>query len=668
MTRRIIHAALAGLFALSPLALPTAMPIAQAQHEDHDHHGDAKPKPEPAPTIYLDKAPRIVEFQLRQLSNQQLVALERKTDHLKYVPIYAALLTRPGLEGKYRREAVQALIALNKSDGCRELLAAITKIDGDTDEDSLAPRRALINELGVMLLREKKELLTRRRDDLETLAGDGNDARARETGYAALLIADGELEPALQLTMLKENGQRYLLGAAALIKDKALLSALYPVAEAAIAQSSDEETRIAAIHALSHVPGKEGDAFAALATLLTQGDPAAGAAAAAIKRIPAEKWPKQNLLPLAQAIVKLLEQTPTDDRTSDAAIDAVQLGHEVASRLEQDQAAAIRKSLSALGVQVIVLKAPVEQMIFDQKWFAVEAGKPVQIIFQNTDVMPHNFVLVTPGSLEEIGTAAESMAPSADPTLKQFVPDSPKVLAAMQLVQLGETGRLSFTAPTEPGEYPYVCTYPGHWRRMYGVMVVVSDLEAFNKSPKEPKDPLGNTRSLVKMWTIDDLKPRLAALDKASAQRGKLLFAEAGCHLCHKVNGQGGAVGPELGEVFKKFKGNREDVLREILEPSKVIDEKYRPQIIETSDGDRVFGLVTEETDEAVMVVSNPQNPVPRRVLKSDIEDRTKSQTSLMPTGLMNIFKESEILDVLKYLESPAPGPAPGPKPTDHNH
>jgi len=183
--------------------------------------------------------------------------------------------------------------------------------------------------------------------------------------------------------------------------------------------------------------------------------------------------------------------------------------------------------------------------------------------------------------------------------------------------------------------------------------VVVQDLDAFNASPVEPKDPLGNTRSLVKQWTPNDFKDKLLAMDKsASAERGAIYFSEAGCVLCHKVQGKGGMVGPELTEVFKKWKGNRADVLREILEPSKVIDEKYRPQIIETSEGDRLFGLVTGETDDAVMIVTNPQNPVPQKVLKSNIEDRTKGQTSMMPLGLMNIFKESEVLDVLRYLET----------------
>jgi len=612
---------------------------------------DAPPKDDAAPQIFLDKAPRIVEFQLKQLTNGQLTKLERKTDHIKYIPIYSALLTRPGLEAKYRREAVEALAKLNKADVAAQLVAAIKRVDEETDEETQARRTATLRELAAMLLREKKESLTAAREDLAAVAGDSNNAAAKQIGYAGLILADGGLDKAMELTASKEHGQRYLFGAAALIKDKPLLDAIYPAAITAIKETSDDEIRAAAAEAISHVPGKELGAFAALLPLLTD-SPNKPAAISALRRIAPDKWPPAGHLQVVQGLLKYLEETPAEERTSPVAITAVELGHDAAAKLPADQAAPIRAALGRLGVRIIKLSAPREQMLFDQRWVAVEAGKPVQVVFENTDVMPHNFVLIKPGSLEEIGMAAESMQPSTDPAAHQFVPVSTKVLASMQLVQMEQTGRLSFTAPTEPGEYPYVCTYPGHWRRMYGVMVVVKDLDAFMKSPKEPADPLGSTRSLVKAWTMDDFKGKLTSMEKADAARGKAIFAEAGCVLCHKVKGQGGAVGPELAEVFKKWKGSREDLLREVIEPSKVIDDKYRPTIIETQEGDRLFGVITEETADAVMIVTNPQKPVPQKLLKRDIAERSQGQTSMMPLGLMNIFKADEVLDLLKYLEA----------------
>ena len=60
------------------------------------------------------------------------------------------------------------------------------------------------------------------------------------------------------------------------------------------------------------------------------------------------------------------------------------------------------------------------------------------------------------------------------------------------LLNWGETDRLGFNAPAEPGEYPFLCTFPGHWVRMYGVMLVVSNLDAWEANRTVPNDPMTN--------------------------------------------------------------------------------------------------------------------------------------------------------------------------------
>ena len=78
-----------------------------------------------------------------------------------------------------------------------------------------------------------------------------------------------------------------------------------------------------------------------------------------------------------------------------------------------------------------------------------------------------------PGTKDAVGMA--SNAGLSDPeflTTKHAVPDSDDVLFASKLVQPDAEDVLEFTAPTEPGDYPYICTYPGHWAIMNGVMKV----------------------------------------------------------------------------------------------------------------------------------------------------------------------------------------------------
>lgn len=126
----------------------------------------------------------------------------------------------------------------------------------------------------------------------------------------------------------------------------------------------------------------------------------------------------------------------------------------------------------ALNEVVLQLSAPPGKMIFDQEVLDVPAGKAVSLIFSNDDQMAHNIVIGVPGSLEKIGTAADEMSVLPDAYDKHFVPDIPEVLHATPLVNAGETYQLDFVAPAEPGEYPYICTFPGHWRIMRGVLIV----------------------------------------------------------------------------------------------------------------------------------------------------------------------------------------------------
>jgi len=113
-----------------------------------------------------------------------------------------------------------------------------------------------------------------------------------------------------------------------------------------------------------------------------------------------------------------------------------------------------------------------ERMLFTVKRFEVQAGKPVKLIFTNPDVTQHNLVIVKPGAAMEIGMAGNMMATQKDGIKKHFVPKSDKILHHTKLLNQDTAEVLRFKAPTTPGEYPYLCTFPGHWVIMRGIMVV----------------------------------------------------------------------------------------------------------------------------------------------------------------------------------------------------
>ena len=84
--------------------------------------------------------------------------------------------------------------------------------------------------------------------------------------------------------------------------------------------------------------------------------------------------------------------------------------------------------------------------------------------------------------------------------------ESDKILVASSLVQPEKTDSIFFEVPKEPGIYPYVCTYPGHWRRMYGALYVVADLDAYQANPEAylAKNPMPAADALLS-WAIGAL-------------------------------------------------------------------------------------------------------------------------------------------------------------------
>jgi azurin len=105
----------------------------------------------------------------------------------------------------------------------------------------------------------------------------------------------------------------------------------------------------------------------------------------------------------------------------------------------------------------------------------VKAGSAVTLVFRNPDNLYHNLVIVKAGALETVGVKADLMAADPAGLDKHYVPDDPNVLHWTPQITLGiaRSHTLRFFAPDEPGDYPYVCTFPGHWRVMRGVMKVV---------------------------------------------------------------------------------------------------------------------------------------------------------------------------------------------------
>ena len=117
-----------------------------------------------------------------------------------------------------------------------------------------------------------------------------------------------------------------------------------------------------------------------------------------------------------------------------------------------------------------------DTMQFDLKAFEVKAGEKVSLTLKNTGKLPkiamgHNLVLLKKG-VSAIAFGQKAMGAGANAT--NPLPDSVKedVIASTKLLGPGESDTVSFTAPADPGNYEYVCTFPGHFAMMRGTMTV----------------------------------------------------------------------------------------------------------------------------------------------------------------------------------------------------
>ena len=615
-----------------------------AQHD----HGGAPSNGVSRPRVFLDKSPRIVWYQLNRLSNERLLLVERATDDPKYLPVWEAILLRPGISNQDKLQAVTALVGLQKSDTVTVLLDAVGRLTGSARQQDRAAR-----QLTLLILEQPPAALVQKQEALgKAIASDR--LLLQRAAFAALLVA-GKKDAAWTQAQANEPGQMAYLAAIAILPDPSLRGALRDTVIQSLDEQVPDPVRRAGVRALAHVPSEYASNFRIVARLVKRPE-LETAAVRTLLRIPKPQRPADAAVWLAGWLVEKAEATPAPDRTSDAFLDAMQLADQLLAALPVEQARRYRERLRAVTVRVVRIHTVEEEMRYDTRFFAVESGRPVQVVLQNEDLMPHNLVITEPGAMREVAELGSALAPDQGYQGKQYVPASNKVLFATQMVQAGKQERLTFTAPLEPGEYPYVCTFPRHWMRMYGVMVVVEDLDAWLQNPEEPADPLGNNRSFVKNWTLDELRQDLAAsLRGRNFEIGERLFVEATCAQCHKAKGKGGAVGPELTDVLHRWKGNHAGILREILDPSYKVDPKYALQVIFTEDGRVISGVVTEETKTSVTVVSNPESPRPQQISRDDIEEIQKTSTSLMPKGLLDRFTKDEIFEILGFLVAAPP-------------
>jgi putative heme-binding domain-containing protein len=148
--------------------------------------------------------------------------------------------------------------------------------------------------------------------------------------------------------------------------------------------------------------------------------------------------------------------------------------------------------------------------------------------------------------------------------------------------------------------------------------------------------------ALTKKWKEYLTEETLA---KADASRGRALFVK-NCAACHKMYGEGNAVGPEL---TGSQRANLDYVLENVLDPSAVVPNEYRMINFVLADERVVSGIILRETKEALTIRTANESIV---LPVSDIASRKQTNLSIMPDGLFDQMKPEEVRDLVAYLRS----------------
>jgi putative heme-binding domain-containing protein len=181
-------------------------------------------------------------------------------------------------------------------------------------------------------------------------------------------------------------------------------------------------------------------------------------------------------------------------------------------------------------------------------------------------------------------------------------------------------------------------------------LAAVLDKKPVIKSPLEAAASalVGHTK--VTNWTLDDVNPP-ASLTGRSFETGHKMFAAVGCFACHRFGNQGGMTGPDLTQAGGRYSPH--DLIDNIINPSKEINEQFVPTVITMQDGAQHIGMIVNLNSDTVSLNTDPTQPNQQeRIDRKKVKSIEPSKVSLMPPGLLNLLSRDEILDLAAYVLS----------------
>jgi putative heme-binding domain-containing protein len=152
-------------------------------------------------------------------------------------------------------------------------------------------------------------------------------------------------------------------------------------------------------------------------------------------------------------------------------------------------------------------------------------------------------------------------------------------------------------------------------------------------------------------WTLEEAEPMVANLVGRDLVKGKAMYAATLCQSCHTMQGEGGAIGPDLSQLGTRF--SAKDILVATIDPNATISDQYQSTVLELKAGGSILGRITNEDAKNYYISQNPFAPNDiKTVSKSTVALKKNGDVSIMMPGLINRLNEEELKDLMAYLIS----------------
>ena len=153
-------------------------------------------------------------------------------------------------------------------------------------------------------------------------------------------------------------------------------------------------------------------------------------------------------------------------------------------------------------------------------------------------------------------------------------------------------------------------------------------------------------------WTLEELSAAAqTGLKDRSFDNGRKMFGAAACYACHRFGNEGGMTGPDLTGAGGRYSAH--DLLDQIINPSKVINEQFAPIIVTKKNGEMISGVVVNLNGDNVMLNTDLSAPDQQVAIdRKEVQSIEPSKISPMPPMLLMMLKKEEVLDLVAYVLS----------------